>query len=132
MTLAAGQAVTVSVSFAPAGTGVAQGGLSIFSNATATPLQIGLSGDGIAPVAAQHIVNLNWQASATAAVGYFVYRGADVNSLAKLNTLADPATTYADSTVVSGQTYMYAVTSLGSDNVESAQSSPITVTIPAQ
>jgi fibronectin type 3 domain-containing protein len=38
--------------------------------------------------------------------------------------------TYIDSTVTSGQTYFYVVTSLNSNNVESANSAEVTVTVP--
>jgi fibronectin type 3 domain-containing protein len=63
-------------------------------------------------------------------VGYFVYRGPAADSLSKLITTADTSTSYTDTAVTGGQTYVYAVTSVDSSNVESAQSAPLTVSIP--
>jgi hypothetical protein len=125
MTLTPNQSVTVSVNFEPAGVGGVQGSLSIPSNASNSLLTIALSGTGF-----QHSVALNWQASASQVVGYFVYRGSAADSLSKLITTADTSTSYTDTAVTGGQTYVYAVTSVDSSNVESAQSAPLTVSIP--
>ena len=47
-----------------------------------------------------------------------------------INSSPDSAVVYVDSTVVSGATYSYAVTSVDSSGVESVDSNEITVTIP--
>ena len=129
VTLAPNKSVNVTVSFNPTGVGGAQGNLSISSNASNSVLQIGLSGTGVAQVVV-HKVTLNWQASVSAVIGYFVYRGTSVNGLVRLSSSVDPSTSYMDTGVPGGQTYYYAVTAVDSSNVESTQSSPISVIVP--
>jgi Abnormal spindle-like microcephaly-assoc'd, ASPM-SPD-2-Hydin len=129
VTLAPNQMVNVSVSFNPKGAGGVQGDLSISSNASNSVLQIGLSGTGVAQVAV-HKVTLNWQPSVSSVVGYFVYRGTSADSLLKLSSTVDQSTSYTDGAVPGGQTYYYAVTAVGSGNVESSPSSPISVIVP--
>jgi Abnormal spindle-like microcephaly-assoc'd, ASPM-SPD-2-Hydin/Protein of unknown function (DUF1573) len=131
VTLGPNQTVKVTVNFNPAAAGAGQGNLLISSNATNPSLQIGLSGTGVAQAVA-HKVMLNWQASASSVLGYFVYRGLSASSLSKLFTSADSLTNYTDGSVANGQTYYYAVTSVDSSDIESTQSSPISVTIPNQ
>jgi fibronectin type 3 domain-containing protein len=77
-------------------------------------------------------VALNWQPSASLVTGYFVYRGVSASATSKLFVTAIGATTYTDSSVANGQSYFYAVTSVDSNNVESAPSNEISVTIPPQ
>lgn len=129
VTLTPNKSVTVSVNFDPTALGEVQGNLSISSNAKNAALQVGLSGTGVSDVVV-HKVALNWQPSASAVIGYFVYRGASANGLSKLSGSLDTSTTYTDSSVAAGQTYYYAVTSVDSSNGESAPSTPISVTIP--
>jgi hypothetical protein len=131
VTLTPNEAVTVSVNFSPTGPGGAQGNLFISSNASNSSMQIGLSGAGITN-AVQQSVNLSWDPSTSTVIGYYVYRGTTTNNLLNLSASVDPVTSYTDSTVVSGETYLYAVTSVDSNYVESAQSTPISVTIPSQ
>ena len=118
------------MNFDPTGSGDAQGSLSISSNASNSSLQIGLSGAGIAN-AVQHSVSLSWDPSTSSVIGYFVYRSTAAGDSFKVDSSLDPAASYTDNTVVGGQTYSYAVTSVDSNNVESAQSTPISVTIPS-
>lgn len=127
--LAPDQAVNVTVAFDPAGVGPATGSLTVASNAP--PVRIGLSGTGVnAP--AQHSVSLSWNPSTSAVAGYFVYRGDGLNgTLSKLITSAISTTNYTDGSVVSGQAYNYAVTSVDSNNVESTYSNQTSVTIPS-
>ena len=129
VTLAPNRSVNVTVSFDPKGVGGAQGNLSISSNASNSVLQIGLSGTGVAQVVV-HKVTLNWQPSVSAVIGYHVYRGTSVDGLSRLSSSVDPSTSYTDSGVPGGQTYYYAVTAVDSSNVESTQSSPISVIVP--
>lgn len=130
MVLAPNQTVTVSVGFNPAATGKADGTLSITSDASSSRLvRVALSGSGDA--SARHSVALNWQPSETAAIGYFIYRSTGGGALSKLNASLDDSTSFTDSTVASGETYKYEVTSVNSNNVESAASNPIIVTIPS-
>jgi fibronectin type 3 domain-containing protein len=60
-----------------------------------------------------------------------VYRSAiSGGPYTKLNSGLIAATTYVDTTVQSGQTYFYVVTSVDSSNVESADSTEVSATIP--
>jgi fibronectin type 3 domain-containing protein len=129
VTIAPEQAVTVSLSFNPGAAGTVQGSMSVNSNASL--VQVSLTGTGFQPNL-QHSVALSWQASASQVLGYFIYRGTQASNLAKLNASIDGQTTYTDTTVVGGQTYLYAVTSVGTNNIESAPSVPVSITIPAQ
>jgi len=129
-TLTPNGSVTISVSFDPTSAAAAQGTLSISSSASNAVLSIPLTGTGTAAPAVQHSVALNWQPSASPVTGYFVYRGASESSTSRLFVTAIAATTYTDSSVANGQTYFYAVTSVDSNNVESAPSNEISVTIP--
>ena len=123
-TIAAGQSVQASVTFAPApgAPGTAAGSISFANNVnTVAP---SLSGTG------ESNVQLSWVASTTPNVTYNVYRcstsaTACVQSLSgnfarianSIGTLA-----YIDSGVNSGQTYYYALTAVDSSNVESVLS----------
>ena len=130
VTLTPNQSVTIYVDFDPTGPGAVKENLVVSSNASNPDLQIGVSGTGVAAPAAQHSVNLSWQPSTSSVVGYYVYRGPAADSLSKLTGAIDAATTYMDGSVAKGQTYVYAVTSVDSEQAESAKSTPITVTIP--
>jgi hypothetical protein len=125
------QSVTVSVNFGPTAVGGVQGTLLVSSNASNAQLQIGLTGSGTAQSPGPS-VTLRWQPSASEVIGYFIYRGMTEGALSKLTSSVDPSTSFTDSTVAGGQTYVYAVTSVDSENVESARSAAVSVTIPSQ
>lgn len=125
VTLTPNQSVTLSVNFEPTTAGTDTGKLSIESNGS--PMQIALSGTGVS--SSQHSVALSWQAT-PAVIGYNVYRGTQASNLSKVTTALDATTSYKDTNVTNGQTYVYSVTSVDSSNVESPRSSPVTVTIP--
>lgn len=129
--LAPSEAVTVSVGFNPAAAGKARGTLSVSSDAlSGSAVSIALSGSGEA-ASGKHSVALSWQPSSQA-VGYFIYRSTKGNgALSKLNPTLNESTSFTDSTVASGETYQYVVTSVNSSNVESAASNQIAVTIPS-
>jgi hypothetical protein len=128
VTLTPNQSTNISVSFDPTSSVGVQGTLFITSNAP--PLQIPVSGRGTAQ-AEQHSVSLKWSPSTSAVSGYNVYRGTvSGGPYGRLNGSLDSGTSYADQTVASGKTYYYVVTSVGTDNVESAFSSQVSVTIP--
>ncbi len=130
--LAPSQAVTVSVGFNPRAKGTAKGSLSVTSDAlSASVVRIALSGMGEGS-SGKHSVVLSWQASSSPAMGYFIYRSTKGSgSLSKLNAALTDSTSFTDSTVASGETYQYEVTSVSSKNIESAASNQITVTIPS-
>jgi hypothetical protein len=123
-----GASVTMNVIFAPAASGSVTGSVTISSNASNSPLTISTSGTG---VVATHSATLTWTASPSVVVGYNVYRSSIPSGpYTKLNSAADASTTFADSSVLSGQTYYYVVTAVDSNNVESAYSNQVTAVIP--
>jgi fibronectin type 3 domain-containing protein len=91
---------------------------------------VNLSGTGTQqPV--QHSVSLTWTASTSSVIGYNTYRGTvSGGPYTKLTGSPNSATSYTDSTVQSGTTYFYTVTSVDSNNVESAYSSEVSAVIP--
>jgi hypothetical protein len=131
MILTPNQSVTVSVNFSPTAAGGVTGKLSIASDAANTPLEVPLSGTGIAPTV-QHSVTLNWQPSTSQVMGYFIYRTSPSGgALSRLNPSAELSTTYTDRSVAGGENYLYAVTSVDYNNVESGFSDQVSVTIPS-
>ena len=125
------QAVTVSVGFNPVAAGKAKGTLSVTSDAlSGSTVRIALSGSGDA-ASGTHTVALSWQASPSPAIGYFIYRSSTGGgAFSRLNVSLENSTSFMDSTVTSGETYEYEVTSVNSSNIESKASNLITVTIP--
>ncbi len=123
-----GQETGLAVTFDPTIAGATTGTIIVTSDAT--PLQIVLAGTGInTPI--QHSVVLRWTPSTSTVTGYFVYRGNGLDGpLSKLSASLVSATNFTDTTVASGQSYNYAVTSVGSDNTESSYSNQTAVTIP--
>jgi Abnormal spindle-like microcephaly-assoc'd, ASPM-SPD-2-Hydin len=129
--LAPGQSLTVSVSFEPKSAGNSAGQLLVASNASNSTLDIALSGAGVTQAASGHSVTLNWQPSASAVTGYFVFRGSSASTLSQLSASAVASTSYTDKTIANGQTYVYAVKSIDSSDVLSGFSNYVTVAVPA-
>jgi hypothetical protein len=79
-----------------------------------------------------HSVSLSWVVSVTPnVVGYNLYRLLQPNgSYTQVNSALISGNTYTDSSVASGQSYYYVATSVDTNNVESAYSDPVQVTIP--
>jgi hypothetical protein len=128
VTIPAGQSVPFTVSFSPQTTGAANGTVSFISNASNSPTIETLGGTGVQ--AAHHSVALSWSPDASTVQGYYVYRGAQTGGpYTKLSTL-QPGTSYADTSVLSGQTYYYVVTALGTNSQESAYSNEAVAVIP--
>ncbi len=130
VTLNPGLAITLDVQFDPTGTGAITGQLAIQSNSSSNSAAvISLSGTGVLAE-----VDLSWEAPGTsldAVVGYNIYRSPGNSSTYQLlNSSVDPQTTYVDSTVESGLTYDYIVTSVDSSGVESIPSNEYTATLP--
>jgi len=125
------QSQSYTVNFDPKAAGSASGTLTITSNAKNSPLNIPLSGSGVA-ASAQHTVALNWDRSSSSVTGYFVYRGSKPSGpFTQLNSSPESSPSYSDSTVASGQVYYYYVTAVNSSNIQSADSNEVSVTIPA-
>ena len=127
------QTESYTVNFDPKAAGSLTGTLTITSNAANSPLNIALSGTGVATSASKHSVALMWERSSTSSVtGYFVYRGTKPSGpFAQLNSSPESSPSYSDSTVSDGQVYYYYVTAVDSSNIQSADSNEVSVTIPA-
>jgi hypothetical protein len=131
VTLNPNQSATLQVQFKPTAAGAVTGSLTITSNSTnGSTAVVSLSGTG---TTTPHEVDLSWTAPASSAdpvAGYNVYRSTGSGANQLLNASVLTATSYVDSTVVSGTTYTYSVKSVDSSGVESAASNQTTVTIP--
>jgi len=129
LTLAAGMASTLTVTFAPTTHAVEMGSLALSSSAASMPLVVALAGDS------SYEVDLSWDApdmSADAVVGYNVYRGTTSGGPypTKLNTTPVPGTTYVDTTVQPCMDYFYVTTSVDAQGNESAYSNQFEADIP--
>ena len=130
VTLSPNQSTSVSVQFAPSVAGTAGGSATILSNATGSNSSVALSGTGVAP-SVQHSVALNWGPSTTSVAGYYVYRSVvKGSSYARVNASPVGGMSYADSSVLSGQTYYYVATSVDASGTESVYSNEVSAVIP--
>jgi hypothetical protein len=127
--LTPGQTATLDVTFAPAGSGLIPGSVTVTSNATNSPVSVSLSGTGVQP--ASHSVTLTWTPSTSTVSGYDVFRSiVSGGPYTKLNSTPVAGTTDVDTAVQAGQTYYYVVTSVDSGSVESADSSEVSASVP--
>lgn len=133
VTLNPNQTATLDVQFTPTTTTAVTGTVAIGSNASnGATLSIALSGTGTSG-AASHSVDLSWQAPANSpdpVDGYNVYRATGSGAFQRLNASTNVPVSYTDSTVQSGTTYRYEVTSVDASGVESPASNVYTATIP--
>jgi len=127
--LAPGQSASLSVTFTPSTTTGVTGNVTITSNATNSPTAVSLTGTGLQTVS--HDVVLSWNASASSVIGYNVYRGqVSGGPYTKVTSAPVAVTSDVDSTVQSGSTYYYTVTSIDSSNMESGFSNETSAIIP--
>jgi hypothetical protein len=128
VTLAAGQSLPFTVTFAPKTTGTASANISFFTSNSTSALET-VSGSG---ASVQHTVDLSWNASTSTSIsGYNVYRGsASGGPYARINSTLIPSMNYSDGTVQSGQTYYYVTTAVDNGGAESSYSSQATAMIP--
>jgi hypothetical protein len=128
LTLASGQSLSFNVAFTPQSSGTVTGSFTFASNASDSQMVASATGSGT--VTPTYSVNVSWNSSSDA-TGYNIYRSTTATgTYSKINSPLDTATSYTDSTVVSGQTYYYAATAVNSSGQESAQSTPVEVVIP--
>ena len=73
---------------------------------------------------------LNWDASTSDVVGYYVYKVLVDGTYARVNNAPVVLTQLTDTNLQSGQTYTYVVTAVTADNVESDYSDPVIATVP--
>ena len=129
LTIAAGQSVPFTLTFAPQTSGTASGTLSFASNASNAPTE-SLSGTGVAPT--QHSVSLSWTDVGSGIVGYNVYRGTTSGGpYTKVNSALETSTGYSDNAVLAGQTYCYVTTAVDGSGMESAYSNEAQAVIPS-
>ncbi|HTT19569.1 MAG TPA: choice-of-anchor D domain-containing protein [Candidatus Sulfotelmatobacter sp.] len=128
VTLAAGQSVPFTVTFAPTAAGAASANISFIASNSASVSETA-TGSG---ASIQHKVDLSWNAStSTSVAGYNVYRSTSATgSYSRINAVLNPSMSYSDSTVQSGQTYYYATTAVDSSGAESTYSNQVQVAIP--
>lgn len=129
LTIPAGQSVPFTVMFAPQTAGDATGAVSFLTNAVNAPISAQVSGSGVSS-SRQHKVSLSWS-SVPSILGYYVYRGAQSGGPYGRVSSLQPATSYSDSSVQSGQSYYYVVTTLSKGNLESGYSNEFQAAIPA-
>ena len=128
MTLAPNQSETVTVSFNPKSKGSLAGTLTISSNAPTVKVSLA----GAALQGGNHSVGLTWTASTSPVIGYFIYRRTGATgTFSRLASNIDSSTNFTDSNVVDGATYDYVVTAVSAENLESAFSVEVSVTVPA-
>jgi hypothetical protein len=121
--------ITLQVQFSPTAGIPAMGAVTIGSNDSTSPsTEVGLSGAG------QYLVNLNWDPPSNApdpVAGYDIFRSTGGSSSYQLlNSTPNSETIYVDSSVQSGTTYSYYVTSVDSSDAQSGPSNTVTVPIP--
>jgi hypothetical protein len=127
ITIPAGQSAPFTVTFTPTAVGATTSALTFISNASNSPTAQALTGTG--QTAVSHSVGLSWTVTPEA-VSYDVYRKLLTDSnYAKIGS-ADPSATFTDSTVASGQSYDYVVTSVDAEQQESGYSNIAQVTVP--
>ncbi len=127
VTLAAGQSIPFTITFAPTTSGTASANIFFFTSSSTSALETA-SGSG---ANLQHTVDLSWNAStSTSIVGYNVYRGiVSGGPYSKINFALATSMSYSDSTVQSGQTYYYATTAVDSTGIESSYSNEVQVVV---
>lgn len=129
VTVQAGKSVSFMVTFAPQTTGTANGSVSFVSDASNSPTNVTLTGNGTQP--ASHSVSLSWNASTSLVSGYNIYRRVQSGSYgAPLNVTPQPGLTFTDNNVNNGTTYFYVVTAVDSSSRESINSNEAMAVIP--
>lgn len=128
VTLAAGQSVPFTVSFAPTATTTASANISFLTNTSTSSVETASGSGGTI----QHMVDLSWNAStSTSITGYNVYRGgAATGPFSKINPALNTSMTFSDSTVQSGETYYYVTTAVDSAGMESSYSNQVQALVP--
>lgn len=127
LTIAAGQSVPYTVTFAPTTTGTVTANLSFVTASNSASQSASGTGATI-----QHTVDLSWNASSSSSIsGYNVYRATNsAGPYTKITSNLEPAMTFIDGSVQSGQTYYYVATAVNSSGQESGYSNQATAAVP--
>lgn len=129
LTLIAGQSISLSFTFTPQASGSNTGKVSFISNASNSPTVEFVAGSGT--LSSPHQVDLSWNPSTSAVVGYNVYRsGTSGGPYGKINSLPRPTTGYTDNTVEAGLTYYYVTTAVDASGGESVYSNEVQAVVP--
>jgi fibronectin type 3 domain-containing protein len=79
----------------------------------------------------QHSVDLSWNSSTSAVVGYNIYRAtASGGPHTEINSFLDAAGSYTDASVQSGQNYFYVATAVDATGAESGYSNEVSAVVP--
>jgi len=126
-TIASGQSLPFTVTFAPTAAGAASATLSFVSGSSSASETASGTGATI-----QHTVDLSWDASQSTSVsGYNVYRATNAaGPYTRITSNLDPSMTYIDGSVQSGQTYYYVATAVNSSGEESGYSNQVKAVVP--
>ena len=129
VTLNPSQAFTFSAIFDPSAAGVANGSITVTSNATGSPAAIALTGTGVAVVT--HTVSLTWNESGSSIAGFNVYRSMTSGSgYVKVNGTLVPSMNYTDASVQNNTTYYYVTTAVDGSGNESTYSNEASAVVP--
>jgi hypothetical protein len=128
LTLSPGQSATLTAKCSPSSAGAVSGSATLTASDTSAAL-VALSGTGVS--GASHSVTLTWSPSSSKVAGYRAYRATSSGGpYTALNSAVNPLLQYTDSTVQSGATYYYVVTSVAADTSESGYSTQVNAVIP--
>jgi Abnormal spindle-like microcephaly-assoc'd, ASPM-SPD-2-Hydin len=130
ITLAAGQSTSLIFTFAPQTSGIDAASIYFISTASNSPTLESLTGTGA--LSQSHKVDLSWNPSTSAVVGYNIYRsGNSGGPYSKINSALSATTTYTDDQVQSGVIYFYVTTAVDVNGTESTYSNQAQAVVPA-
>ena len=137
VSLSPGQTLQFQVWFHPTTSGTSAATLVANVSPLPSPLKLAVSGSatisstGSPTSASSHSVTLNWNPSASSVSGYHVYRGgASGGPYSRISSAVVTTLNYSDSSVLSGGSYFYVVTAVGTDGLESPFSNEVSADIP--
>ena len=124
-----GQTATLSIQFAPAGSGGVTGSATVGEASSNGSVTISLSGMGITAVA--HTLMLTWFASPSDVASYQIYRsGTALGPYSFQGLVPGSQLQWIDGNVEPGTTYFYVVTAAAGDNTESVFSNQAFAAVP--
>lgn len=130
LVLNSGASATFQVMFSPSNAGDATGSVSLYANNNTVMAVVPMAGTGTVPI--QHSATLNWVASTSTVIGYYVYRGTvSGGPYTRITSSVVPATSYSDASVQAGGVYYYVVTAVDASYIESVYSTEVQASIPS-
>jgi hypothetical protein len=132
LTVPAGKSINYTVTFTPEAAGSVSGGVIFVSNASNSPSTQTFKGSGgVVAQASVHSVDLSWDPSISAVVGYNIYRGTKPGGpYSRINGGVQPGPNFTDASVNSGTTYYYVATSVDENSTESTFSEQVAAVVP--